>query len=224
MSKATDFLSGTKVLAEVTSPINGEIKVVKTLVFGTYIQVEGLTQSGGVMYSVWNTVLKKVKGQRSPRAGPEAKVKSALILGLGGGDAARLIKKYWPEAKITGIEIDPEMVKLGQKYLGLDESKVTIKIQDAKDFVEKEVKAKKKYDLILIDVYVGYEVPEKFTEKEFIRQILKLTDKDGLAIFNRLYFGDKRKLAEIFHRELIKVFKKVRPIYPEANVMYLCSS
>ena len=215
MSKATDFLSGTKVLAEVASPINGEIKVVKTLVFGTYIQVEGLTQSGGVMYSVWNTVLKKVKGQKS-------KVKSALILGLGGGDAARLIKKYWLEAKITGIEIDPEMVKLGQKYLGLDESKVTIKIQDAKDFVEKEVKAKKKYDLILIDVYVGYEVPEKFTEKEFIRQILKLTDKNGLAIFNRLYFGDKRKLAEIFHRELIKVFKKVRPIYPEANVMYLC--
>lgn len=217
MSKATDFLSGTKVLAEVTSPINGEIKVVKTLVFGTYIQVEGLTQSGGVMYSVWNTVLKKVKGQKS-------KVKSALILGLGGGDAARLIKKYWPEAKITGIEIDPEMVKLGQKYLGLDESKVTIKIQDAKDFVKSQVKAKKKYDLILIDVYVGYEVPEKFTEKEFIRQILVLTDKDGLVIFNRLYFGDKRKLAEIFHRELIKVFKKVRPIYPEANVMYLCSS
>ncbi len=217
MSKATDFLSGTKVLAEVTSPINGEIKVVKTLVFGTYIQVEGLTQSGGVMYSVWNTVLKKTKKEVDM-------LRNALILGLGGGDAARLIKKYWPEAKITGIEIDPEMVKLGQKYLGLDESKVTIKIQDAKDFVKSQVKAKKKYDLILIDVYVGYEVPEKFTEKEFIKQILKLTDKDGLVIFNRLYLGDKRKLAEIFHRELIKVFKKVRPIYPEANVMYLCSN
>ncbi len=217
MSKATDFLSGTKVLAEVTSPINGEIKVVKTLVFGTYIQVEGLTQSGGVMYSVWNTVLKKAKKEVDM-------LRNALILGLGGGDAARLIKKYWPEAKITGIEIDPEMVKLGQKYLGLDESKVTIKIQDAKDFVKSQVKAKKKYDLILIDVYVGYEVPEKFTEKEFIKQILKLTDKDGLVIFNRLYLGDKRKLAEIFHRELIKVFKKVRPIYPEANVMYLCSN
>ena len=217
MSKATDFLAGTKILAEVTSPINGEIKVVKTLAFGTYIQVEGLTQSGGVMYSVWNTVLKKVKKETDI-------VGNALILGLGGGDAARLINKYWPEAKITGIEIDPEMVKLGQKYLGLDKSEVSIKIQDARNFVKSQVKAKKKYDLILIDVYVGYEVPKKFTEKEFIKQVLKLTNKDGLAIFNRLYFGDKRKLAEIFHRELIKVFKKVRPIYPEANVMYLCSN
>ncbi len=213
MSKAVDFLSGTRVLAEAISDVNGEIKVVKTLAFGTYIQVEGLTQSGGVMYSIWKTVLKKVKKDRE-------KVKNTLILGLGGGDAARLIKKYWPEAKITGVEIDPIMVELGKKYLKLDETEVDIIIEDAEKFLHQPSTIR--YDLILIDVYVGYEVPKKLTETEFIKRILDVTDKDGLAIFNRLYFVDKRKLTEVFHRELIKVFKKVRPIYPEANVMYLC--
>ncbi len=216
MSKATDFLSGTKVLKQTISSFNGEIKVVKTLAFGTYIQVEGLTQSGGVMYSVWKTVLKKVKKDRE-------KVKNTLILGLGGGDAARLIRKYWPDAKITGVEIDPIMIELGKKYLGLDKLDIKIVIKDALEFLtEHQTPNTKHYDLVLIDIYVGYEVPKKFTETQFIKRILDVTDKNGLVIFNRLYFGDKRKLAEIFHRELIKVFKKVRPIYPEANVMYLC--
>ena len=48
----SDFLIGTKVLEERHSKFNGDIKVVRRLGFGTYIQVEGVTQSGGVVYEV----------------------------------------------------------------------------------------------------------------------------------------------------------------------------
>src|SRR3989338_7700264 len=91
---------------------------------GTYIQAGGLTQSGGIVEIIWKKTLKKVKSE-------EGKVKSALILGLGGGTVAKLIRKNWPEAKITGVDIDPVMIELGKKYLHLDESQVKIKIQDA---------------------------------------------------------------------------------------------
>ena len=49
MDLTKDLFSGPKVLEKKKSKINGEIKVVKTLGLGTYIQVNGLTQSGGVV-------------------------------------------------------------------------------------------------------------------------------------------------------------------------------
>lgn len=221
MSSVVDLLSGARVVEKVESPINGKIQVVKSLAFGTYIQVAGLTQSGGVMRDVWKTTLKKIRGRRLD-------VKNCLILGLGGGDAARLVRKFWParagepESKIVGVEIDPIMVELGKKYLGLDESGVEIVSQDAYEFCTKYNIQDARFDLILVDVYVGYEVPEKFRSEEFIRRVKSLVSKRGVAIFNRLYHGDKRREAEIFHRKLIDTFRRVRPIYPEANVMFVC--
>lgn len=69
---------GTKILEEAESKVNGKIKVVKSFGLGTYIQVEGLTQSGGVVEHVWNFALK-----RAELFLPYPK--SILILGLGGG-------------------------------------------------------------------------------------------------------------------------------------------
>lgn len=218
MSRATDFLAGTKVLEEVESPVNGKIQVVKSLAFGTYIQVEGLTQSGGVVLDVWRTTLKKLKRQ-------SLTVNHCLILGLGGGSAAKLVRKFWPDAKITGVEIDPVMVELGKKYLGLGKVGADVIVEDAENFLLtiSHQPLVIGYDLILVDLYIGHEVPKKFTTEEFIKLVKGLLAKEGLAVFNRLYYVEKRKEAEVFHRKLIHAFKKVRPIYPEANVMYVCS-
>ncbi len=217
MSKATDFLAGVKVLEKVESPINGKLTVMKDLAWGTYIQGAGITQSGGVAISVWKTALKKVKGKRQ-------EVKDCLVLGLGGGGIVKIIKKYWPDAKITGVDIDPVIVELGKKYLGLDEFNVEIKIQDAYEFLTTHNSLPTPtYDLICIDIYVGDKVPDKFESDKFLELVLELITPSGIAVFNRLYYDEKRKEAEIFHRKLIHTFRKVRPIYPQANVMYLCS-
>ena len=119
---------GTKVLEERKSKYNGQLRVVRSLGFGTYIQAEGLTQSGGVVETIWKSTLKKIHCS-------QFNVHRSLILGLGGGTVAKLIRKNWPEAKITGIDIDPVMVELGKKYLGLDQINLEIKIADALDFV-----------------------------------------------------------------------------------------
>ena len=222
MSSFSSLLSGTKILEERKSKYNGDIKVVKSLGYGTYIQVEGLTQSGGVVTDVWRTTLKKLRTKE---------IKNCLILGLGGGSAAKLVRKYWPETKITGVDIDPVMVDLGRKYLGLDEQGVTILISDAKGVCNKLSEKRKKFDLILVDLYVGDKVPEIFEENDFIKTISKLLPKDGIAVFNRLYqrswpssayYGEKRPQAMRFLKRLEKVFVSVDPVYPQANVMFLC--
>ena len=72
-------------------------------------------------------------------------------------------------------------------------------------------------------MYVGYDVPEQFTTTPFIKEIKKLLDTDGTAIFNRLYFGEKRKLAEEFSDKLEGEFSRVTRVFPEANVMFVCN-
>lgn len=212
-----NFLTATRIVETVESPINGEIKVIRSLGFGTYIQVESLTQSGGVIIGVWKAVLKKVK--RKKRI-----VNKCLILGLGGGSNTKLVRKFWLGAVVTGVDIDPIMVKLGKKFLGLDKVGVSVEIADALAYCQKAVKKGRKYDLVLIDLYVGYQVPEKFNSEKFAVLVKNLLADDGLAIFNRLYADKKRTEAVKFGRKLEKVFSKVDYFYPEANLMFVCQN
>jgi spermidine synthase len=209
-----NLLTGKKILEEVDSPVNGKIRVVRSLGFGTYLQVDNLTQSGGVVYEIWKKTIKKIERQKS-------EIKNCLILGLGGGSVAKLVREYWPKAKITGVDIDPMIVELGTRHLGLDKKKVKIVIGDASDFVQK---TKDKYDLILIDTYLGYDYPSQFESGSFLRQVLDLLNRNGLAVFNRLYFDDKRSAAVKFGKKLEKVFSIVEYFYPQANLMIICKA
>ena len=214
MKLSSDFV-GPKVIEKKSSKINGEVVVLKTLGLGTHIQVEGLTQSGSVVYDIWKTTLKKVSKDKKT-------VRKCLILGLGGGSAAKLAKRYWPNSKITGVEIDPVMIEMGKKHMGLKDLRVEITNTDASGYISQACKNCESYDLILIDMYVGYRIPEKFENIKFIRDIKKLLSTKGLAVFNRLYFDDKRKLARIFEKKLEENFADVDCIYPQANIMFIC--
>ncbi len=204
---------GTRVLEEKKSKYNGELRVVKTLGMGTYIQSNGLTQSGGIVKTIWKQILGKIKSKSQG-------IKSVLILGLGGGTVAGLIWKKWKDVKITGIEIDPMMIKLGKKYLGLDEGRTQIIVEDAYKFV---LANKTKYDLIIVDLYNGDTFPKQFEEEKFIVKLTKSISKDGRVIFNRLYFGDKRPETVKFGNRLKDIFSEVEWYYPEANLMFICS-
>ena len=216
-----DFITGTWLVDEEKSPINGKVQIIKSFAFGTYLQVGRLTQSGGVVYDVWRTSLRKVKKQK------KEEIENCLILGLAGGSVAKLVRKFWGEnVEITGVDIDPVMVEMGKKHLGLDKHNVKVKIGDAYDFVRKAEKAKKKtkYDLICIDLYVGDQYPEKFEKDGFLKLIKNLLSEDGIAVFNRLYYDEKRAQAMKFGRVLEKHFENVTPVFPQANIMFLCGN
>ena len=74
-----------------------------------------------------------------------------------------------------------------------------------------------------MDTYVGDEFPRKFESEEFLKLVKKLLSQRGIVIFNRLYYGEKRKEAVKMLKKLEKVFPGVEAVYPEANVMFVCS-
>lgn len=215
--KNFNILTGTRILEEVDSPVNGKVRVVQSVGWGTSVQAGDLTQSGGVVHGVWKHSLKKVSSIKN-------QVSNCLILGLGGGSCAKLVRKHWPDSKIVGIELDPVMVDLGMKYLGLSQADVDIKITDAFEYCEKALKKGNKHDLVLVDMYVGQEVPLQVEKEDFIKTTQNLMEDSAISVFNRLYFGEKRGLAESFRKKLEKYYASVTPVYPEANVMYVCSN
>lgn len=207
---------GTKILEERKSKYNGNLRVVKTFGIGTYIQSEGLTQSGGIVETIWKQTVNGLKVK-------EQKVSKILVLGLGGGTVAKILKKKYKRAKITGVEVDPIMVELGKKYLDLEKSGVDIKVTDAKKFLTKKSSSMDKYDLVIVDLYNGYVFPKEFGEEKYINNIKNVLNDGGTVIFNRLYFGDKRPESVKFGKMLAKMFSKVDWFYPEANLMFICT-
>jgi spermidine synthase len=212
---------GTKILEERKSKYNGILRVVKSWGLGTYIQSDGLTQSGGIVETMWKGTLKKIYNKRPPSVS-QFKINNCLILGLGGGTVAKLVRKNWAEAKITGVDIDPIIVELGQKYLGLEELGVKVFINDAFRYTKYDIQHTK-YDLIIVDLYNGDEFPKKFKSENYIQFVRSHLANNGFAIFNRLYYKDKKIMAEEFGEKLKKVFGRVERFRPVTNLMYICS-
>ncbi|MEK7112064.1 MAG: hypothetical protein AAB875_01940, partial [Patescibacteria group bacterium] len=163
---------------------------------------------------VWGDALREIKLRKE-------QVRNCLILGLGGGSAAMKVKDFWPEAEITGVDVDPVMVDLGKKYLGLNG--VNSVIENAWDFVIKARRASLKYNLILIDTYLGSRYPKELERDDFLLRIRGLLSEGGLAVFNRLYYGEKRREAVKFGGKLDMIFTKVERFYPQANLMLIAS-
>ena len=214
--KIKDLLSGVVTLEEADSPINGKISVVKSLGFGTYLQVGNLTQSGGVVSGIWKKTLLKIKTLIN-------EPQNILILGLGGGSCAKISRKLWPYSIITGVDFDKMIVELGVRYLDLGKDSVEIVVSDAFEFVEKAVRNKNVYDLITVDLFVGQEFPVIFESDDFLKNVKSILSDGGIAVFNRLFFNEKRSQSMKFGEKLEKYFSKVEYFYPEANVMLICA-
>lgn len=202
-----------RVIEEVYSSINGKIKIVDH--FGKkHIQVEGLTQSGGLLKNVWEKALNvlKAKGQHP---------KTVLVLGVGGGTVIELINGYFPEAQITGVEIDEQMIKLGNKYFRLSERKNTrIIISDAYKWINEGHHGI--FDLILVDMYVGKYPPEEIKDPEFIKKLKTLLSPGGTIVFNRLRNKDNKEEIDQFITKLKSLFSEVYIEKPLVNYLIFC--
>jgi spermidine synthase len=83
---------------------------------------------------------------------PPARLRRVLILGLGGGSAARLARALAPRARIVGVEIDPQVVALARRWFGLGELALEVVQADAERYL---ARARERFDAVLEDVFVG---------------------------------------------------------------------
>ena len=116
-----------------------------------------------------------------------------LVLGVAGGSVIKtLVDEIKYEGKITGVEIDPEIIKIANTYFKLDEVKnLEIVIEDAFEFV---LKTKIKYDLIIIDVFQDTTMPNFLFETFFVNRICSLVKSHGFILFNTMLLNKSQNL------------------------------
>jgi len=173
---------------KVNSSINGEIKITKSR--GRYSVWVNKFEQSGPMYveTIWR---KALQGLSLLKQGES--LINVLILGLGCGTLVKLITKKWPKAKIVGVEVDPVMIGLAKKYFALGQNKnLKIVCADAKQYIKS---ANKKFDLILVDAYIG-------NQKKTIEISNKLLNKGGATITNNL-IGLKNELVVKYKAEYV---------------------
>lgn len=177
----------------------------------------GLIQSGQEVEGIWKAGLDALGDN-------PLEINNCLILGLGAGNSAKLVSERYPKVKITGVEIDPEVVELGKRYFGLGRiNNLEIRIEDAINFIIRSLSTDNHYDLILIDLYLGNESPKEGETEQFLRSLQKQLSPKGWVIFNRLYYTESAKRnAEIFNRTLQRVFDHVKAVRVNWNRLYLC--
>jgi len=212
------FFKGLTVLETIESRFNGIIKIDEDLFGHKRLMVGNLAQSGGDVEKIWKATIGKLAGY---------KIENCLILGLGAGNAAKVVNKYFSKAKITGIEIDPEMINLGNKYFGLKEIRnLKIEIENAFDWVDNCINGlihcNSRFDLIMVDLYFGDCFPEKAEGNNFLENLKKITKKEGIVIFNHLFYGKNIEKTDKFEQKIRKVFTQIEAKKINYNKIFLC--
>ena len=105
----------------------------------------------------------------------------ALILGFGGGIIPKKLSAKG--FNIDVVEIDPITLEIAEKFFKYKKINTNFFFEDARTYVRK---CKKKYDLIIIDLFFADGVPEHLTTMEFYDNLKNCLHDDGILISNSI--------------------------------------
>ncbi len=106
-----------------------------------------------------------------------------LHLGMGGGTLARVYLRAHPGIRVDGVDIDPEVIRLGRRFLGLaDDPRLRIVIEDARAYVRTTSRV---YDVVVWDLFQGgVFVPHYALTREFFEETRdRVTERGVFALF-----------------------------------------
>jgi len=83
---------------------------------------------------------------------PPARRRRVLILGLGGGSVARVVRALAPGAKIVGVEMSGEVLRAARRHLDLDSLDVEVVQADAREYL---ARCRRSFDMVIEDVFLG---------------------------------------------------------------------
>ncbi len=113
---------------------------------------------------------------------------SALVLGLGGGSIPRMLLAAKPGLRIDAVEIDPVVLEVARRFFGMGEFQdLLVHLEDAAAYL---ARCQTRYDIIVLDAYMGETMPAQCTSREFFGDVrCRLSERGVLAV--NCMTGDK---------------------------------
>lgn len=136
-------------------------------------------------------------------------IRRILMLGLGGGTAARQFTHYYPDAVVDAVEVDPMVVEVARRYFLVQPGqRLRIHTGDARTFLQQ---ARQSWDLIIVDAYstnrYGDTIPPHLVTREFFQEASARLSDGGIVHFHCAYTNTK--LMGALHKTLGSVFPSV---------------
>lgn len=163
---------------EKSSSINKNIEV--TWNFGALVLNSKNTNfSYGSLESVMRIGIKNIGKETI------SKYQTALILGVAGGSVIKLLQNEFEFlGKITGIELDKEIIEIANKYFNLHKIKNFELInEDASIYVRN---IKRQFDFIVVDIFQDNIMPDFLFTEQFVSDLKRIVANKGTILFNSI--------------------------------------
>jgi spermidine synthase len=106
----------------------------------------------------------------------------ALLVGLGGGSMAMLLRHRLPQLRTEVVEIDPVVVEVARSHFGLvEDERLQVHVDDGRRFVER---TPGRWDVLVLDAYDALSVPRRLATVEFLSAVRRALAPGGVALAN----------------------------------------
>jgi spermidine synthase len=103
------------------------------------------------------------------------------VLGNAAGTTARAYGHYFPRTWVDGVEIDPELTKLGRRFFDLHNARLEVFDEDARPYLRH---TDRRYDVIMVDTYRQPYIPFYLTTREFFELARDRLSPGGVVVVN----------------------------------------
>jgi spermidine synthase len=119
--------------------------------------------------------------------------RNLAMIGYAGGTVGRAYGSFWPQVRIQGIELDPQVTAVGRRYFGLASNpNVSVATADGRVYLETH---DTRYDAIFLDAFQQPYIPFYLTTQEFWRLASDRLKPRGMVMANIGRIPDDDSLA-----------------------------
>ena len=136
-------------------------------------------------------------------------MKGMAMIGSAAGTAMHQYDVVYPGVPVDGVEIDPEIVTIGDKYFGMSTLKnATTHEEDGRTYLQTDGK-NKKWTVIGIDAYRQPYIPFHLTTQEFFQEVSSHLEDNGVAMINAGRTQTDTRLVDALANTMRTVFPNV---------------
>ncbi len=139
-------------------------------------------------------------------------VASVALIGLAAGTMARQYTAIYGPLPIDGVEIDPQIVRVGREYFAMDQPNLpnlNVIVADGRYAL---AHSDRRYTVVGVDAYRLPYIPPHLTTVEFFRQVRDHLTADGVVAINVGRTPQDYRLVEAMLATLLQVFPSAHVI------------
>lgn len=132
--------------------------------------------------------------------------RSLLVVGLAAGTVTKQFAQVYPNIQMDGIELDPEIVRVGRELFAMNEPNLNVIVDDGRAALRK---TEKRYDVIVVDAYRQPYVPFHLATVEYYRELGKHLTEHGVIAINAARTPTDARLVNALAATLRQVYPTV---------------